>query len=327
VRKIHLLVLAPSLEAVEKINARLDLIGNLKADGRPILGLDAKELLKIVLQTSPDSLVVPCHCWTPWFSIFGSKSGFDSVEECFDDDAQHIYALETGLSSDPAMNWRLSALDKYTLISNSDSHSCQKIGREANVFEGNNLSYQDIVKAVKRKNGNLKLAYTIEFFPEEGKYHFDGHRLCGVSLAPAESRKNQGLCPVCKRPLTIGVLNRVEELADQAEGRKPENAIPFKSLVPLEEIIADCLGQSPGTKAVDLEYQNLIKKLGPEFKILVQSTRSELEAATRPEIAEGIRRVRDGQVVLTPGFDGVYGRVKIFNQGEQREISKQKTLF
>lgn len=327
VRKIHLVVLAPSLEIVEKINTRLGWIGNLKSDGRPILGLDAKELLKIVLESSPECLVVPAHAWTPWFSIFGSKSGFDSVAECFDEYSKHIFALETGLSSDPAMNWRLSILDQYTLISNSDSHSLGKIGREANVFEGEKLDYSEITQAIKKKSVNLKLAYTIEFFPEEGKYHFDGHRLCNISLSPQESRKLKGLCPVCKKPLTIGVLNRVEELADRPAGTRPPLSIPFKSLVPLEEIIAEAFGLLPGAKRVEEEYRNLIAKIGSEFRILVEADWPELSAATLPEIVDGIKRVREGQLSVEPGYDGVYGKVKIFGQGEQKNISKQKTLF
>ncbi len=325
VRKIHILVLSPTFEAVEKINSRLEFIGNLKADGRPILGLDAKELLKIVLQVSPASIVIPCHAWTPWFSIFGSKSGFDSLEECFEDYSRYIYAAETGLSSDPAMNWRLSSLDKITLVSNSDSHSLRKLGREANVFDAE-LSYRSIMEAIKLKDPK-KFLYTIEFFPEEGKYHFDGHRLCNVCLSPAESKKHGNLCPVCGKPLTIGVLNRVEELADRPEGAEPSLVIPFKHLVPLEEIIAEAIGMLPGAKKVDAEYQLLIKKFGNEFNILLEADHGELMTATLPEIAEGISRVRDGKVIIDPGYDGVFGKVRIFNQGEQKTICKQRALF
>ncbi|MBU0476659.1 endonuclease Q family protein, partial [Patescibacteria group bacterium] len=237
VRKIHILVFAPSFEVVEKINKQLSRIGNLKADGRPILGLDAKELAKIVLNASEDCLVVPAHLWTPWFSIFGSKSGFDSIEECFEDYSKYIFAGETGLSSDPAMNWRLSILDKITLISNSDAHSPQKIGREANVFDIE-VSYSAICEAIKSKD-TQKFLYTIEFFPQEGKYHYDGHRNCNICLSPKESKKYNNLCPNCGRPLTIGVLNRVDILADREDDFKSEGAIPFKSLIPLTEIIAE----------------------------------------------------------------------------------------
>jgi len=325
VRKIHVIIFSPSFEVVEKINTQLGWIGNLKSDGRPILGLDAKELAKIVLNSSQECLVVPAHAWTPWFAIFGSKSGFNSIEECFEEYSKYIYSIETGLSSDPAMNWRLSSLDKITLISNSDAHSPQKIGREANVFDAE-LSYPAIIEAIKTKNPQ-KFLYTIEFFPEEGKYHFDGHRICGIKLSPQETKKYNGTCPVCGKPLTIGVLNRVEELADREEGFKPEGAVPFKSLVPLEEIIADVLSQGTGTKEVEKEYKNLIEKFGSEFNILLDVTREELGGITSPEIAEGIIRVREGRVVREPGYDGVYGKIKIFSQEEEKTLSKQSTLF
>jgi len=300
-------------------------IGNLKSDGRPILGLDAKELAKIVLDASPDCLVIPAHAWTPWFAIFGSKSGFNSIEECFEDYSKYIYALETGLSSDPAMNWRLSFLDNITLISNSDSHSPKKIGREANVFD-TEISYREIAEAIKTKNPQ-KFLYTIEFYPEEGKYHFDGHRNCGVKLSPSETKKYAGLCPVCGKPLTVGVLNRVEELADREEGFRPPNSIPFKSLVPLEEVVADAVNQNTGTKEVVKEYQNLIEKLGSEFNILLDAPKETLQAATLPEIAEGIMRVREGKVFKEAGYDGVYGKIKVFSHAEEKSSVKQNTLF
>ena len=325
VRKIHIIVFAPSFEAVEKINAHLGWIGNLKSDGRPILGLDAKELAKIVLESCPECLIIPAHIWTPWFSIFGSKSGFDSIKECFEEYSKYIYAGETGLSSDPAMNWRISGLDKITLISNSDAHSPQKIGREANVFDAE-LSYEAISQAIKKQDSS-KFLYTIEFFPEEGKYHFDGHRNCNISLSPKESKKYNNICPSCGKPLTLGVLNRVEELADRPEGVRPEAKIPFKSLIPLEEIIADALGQGTGTKGVLAEYNNLIKELGSEFNILLDASEESLEAKTLPEIVQGIIRVRQGKVDLEPGYDGVYGKIHIFSQEERKELSKQSVLF
>jgi uncharacterized protein (TIGR00375 family) len=325
VRKIHILVLAPSFEAVEKINTNLGWVGNLAADGRPILGLDAKELAKIVLEASKDCLIVPAHAWTPWFSIFGSKSGFDSIEECFEEYSKYIYSIETGLSSDPAMNWQLSALDRITLISNSDAHSPQKIGREVNVFD-TELSYSKILEAIKLKDPQ-KFLYTIEFYPEEGKYHYDGHRNCEISLSPQESKKYNNICPKCGKPLTIGVLNRVEELADRPEGFKPKGVIPFKSLVPLVEIIAESLSMGVGTKQVDKEYKNLIEKFGNEFKILLEISQKELEAATLPEIAEGIIRVRKGRVKIDPGYDGVFGKIRIFSKEALKKISKQETLF
>jgi uncharacterized protein (TIGR00375 family) len=324
-RRIHLIIFSPSIEVCEKINNYLKLYGDLNSDGRPTLSLDAKDLLKIVLNVSEDCLVVPAHMWTPWYSLFGSKSGFDSIEECFEEYSKYIFAGETGLSSDPKMNWRLSALDKITLISCSDAHSLPNIGREANVFNCN-LSYFEIVKAIKEKDKS-KFLYTIEFYPEEGKYHYDGHRNCGVSLSPKETKKYNGICPVCARPLTIGVLNRVEQLADRPEGFVPENAIPFKNLIPLEEIIADALGQGVGTVEVEKEYKNLIEKFENEFNVLLNVPRSDLEAVTLPEIAEGIIRTREGKVFIEPGYDGVYGKIKIFQKGEQKSISRQGTLF
>jgi uncharacterized protein (TIGR00375 family) len=331
VRKVHILIFAPSFKVVAEINFQLGRIGNIKSDGRPILGLDAKELAKIALNVSEDCLVIPAHIWTPWFSVFGSKSGFDSMEECFEDYTRYIYAAETGLSSDPAMNWRLSFLDKITLISNSDSHSPAKIGREANVFDAE-LSYNSIAQILKTKDSK-KFLYTIEFFPEEGKYHYDGHRSCGVSLAPQESKKSGNICPVCGRPLTIGVLNRVEELADRPvfdplTGKSPKGAIPFKSLVPLNEIVANAFGMLPGAKKVAKEYWRLIEQLGSEFNILLEASKSDLAKATLPEIAEGIIRVRQGKVFAKPGYDGVYGQIKIFSSQENKEITtRQKTLF
>ncbi len=331
-RKIHIIVFAPSLDVVKKINAKLGSIGNIKSDGRPILGLDAKELAKIILNISEDCLIVPAHAWTPWFSIFGSKSGFDSIEECFEEYSKYIYAVETGLSSDPAMNWRLSALDNITLISNSDSHSLPKIGREANVFEGRELNYKSIVQAIKLgaragSSEKLRLAYTIEFFPEEGKYHYDGHRACDICLSPKESKKYNNLCPACGRPLTVGVLQRVDDLSDREEGFRPKNAIPFKSLIPLEEIISDVLGVGVASKRVQKEYQNMIQLFGNEFKILLEVSDDELQNATLPKIAEGIIKVRGGKVDIEPGYDGVYGKINIFSKGKPRKTSGQKNLF
>ncbi|MDD4664323.1 MAG: endonuclease Q family protein [Caldisericia bacterium] len=329
VRKVHIIVFAPSIEAVKKINNKLSQIGNLKADGRPILGLDAKELAKIVFDASEDCMVIPAHLWTPWFAIFGSKSGFNSIEECFEDYTKHIYAVETGLSSDPAMNWRLSQLDRITLISNSDAHSPQKIGREANVFE-TEISYQGIFDAIKTKNPK-KFLYTIEFFPEEGKYHYDGHKVCDLVLSPQESKKYNNICPRCAKPLTIGVLNRVEELADRTEGYRPSNAIPFKSLIPLEEIIAESVGTSTVSKMVQKQYDNLIENFGTEFGILLDRKKEELEKISSPEIADGIIKVREGKVQIEPGYDGVYGKINIFSKSKisvsGRKFVSQKTLF
>ena len=328
VRKVHIVIFAPTIKAVEKINKKLNEIGNLYSDGRPILGLDAKELAKIVLDADENCLVVPAHIWTPWFAVFGSKSGFNSLEECFDEYAKYIYAVETGLSSDPAMNWRLSQLDKITLISNSDAHSPQKIGREANVFD-TEFSYYGILDAIKSKNPK-KFLYTIEFFPEEGKYHYDGHRLCNLSLSPEQSKKYNNICPRCAKPLVIGVLNRVAELADRPEGFVPKNAIPFKNLIPLNEVIAESVGVSVASKEVAKHYNNLIKNLGSEFEILLNTEKKEIEKQSLPEIAEGILRVRQGKVFVESGYDGVYGKIKIFEAKEilnKKNFSSQKTLL
>ncbi len=325
VRKIHIIIFAPSFDAVEKINVQLSWIGNLKSDGRPILGLDAKELAKIVLNASQDCLIVPAHIYTPWFSIFGSKSGFDSIEECFEDYSKYIFAGETGLSSDPPMSWRNSALDKITLISNSDAHSPQKVGREANVFD-TEISYPAIIEAIKARDPK-RFLYTIEFFPEEGKYHFDGHRNCNIKLKPEETKKYNGICPVCGKSLTVGVLNRVEALSDREEGFRLEGAVPFKSLVPLVEIIADAISQTPATKEVEREYKNLIEKFDSEFNILLEVSPKDFKGVTSPEIAEGIIRVRQGKVFKEPGYDGVYGKIRLFSQEEQKKLSHQETLF
>ena len=324
VRKVHILIFAPSFEIVDKINFKLGAIGNLKSDGRPILGLDAKDLAKIALEASSDCMVIPAHIWTPWFSLFGSKSGFNTIEECFEEYSKYIYAMETGLSSDPAMNWKISFLDRITLISNSDSHSPRKIGREANMFD-TELSYAGISDALKTKDSN-KFLYTVEFYPEEGKYHFDGHRNCDVVLTPKETKKYNGICPVCGKPLTVGVLNRVEELSDRKDGFMPENKIPFKSLVPLSEIISDVLGVGVASKAVEIEYNNLIKKVGSEFGVLLDASESSLKSATKSEIADGILKIREGKVSKKPGYDGVYGKISVSVLKEDNSTN-QTTLF
>jgi len=324
-RKIHIVVLAPDFQTVEKINTRLGWIGNLKADGRPILGLDAKELVKIVLNTSENCFIIPAHIWTPWFSLFGANSGFDSLRECFEEYSQYIYAAETGLSSDPAMNWRWSALDRLALVSNSDAHSPTRIGREANLFE-TELSYPAIVQAIKNKN-RQKFLETIEFFPEEGRYHHDGHRNCQVHLTPEQARRLKNVCPRCGKPLTVGVLHRIDDLADRQEGERPEQVIPFKKFIPLEEIIAEAKGVGVGSKLVREEYKNMIKRFGSELKILSDVSPEQVERAGWPELAEGIKRVHQAQVQIEPGYDGEYGRIKIFKDGEQGNFSKQASLF
>lgn len=330
VRRVHHLYLVPDIATAEKINAKLSFIGNLKSDGRPILGLDSKKFLEICLEASPEVMVIPAHAWTPWFSIFGSKSGFDTIEECFDELSKYIYAVETGLSSDPAMNWRLAQLDKVSLVSNSDSHSPTRIGREANVFD-TGLDYHGIIAAIKSKDPK-KFLYTVEFFPEEGKYHYDGHRLCKVSFKPEQSKKANFLCPKCRRPLTIGVLARVDELADRPSGFELTGAVPYKNIIPLDQIIADSLGlgntgNTGWSKKVVLEYEKLIKYFGNEFNVLLTESKDDLKKATLPQIAEGVVKVRDKIVHIEPGYDGEYGRIKIFTADEREKASKQAVLL
>ncbi|MFH0803497.1 MAG: endonuclease Q family protein [Candidatus Tagabacteria bacterium] len=321
VRRIHNIIFSPSIEIAEKINTTLGLIGNLKSDGRPILGLDAKKLLQIILSIDPRCVLVPAHAWTPWFSIFGSMSGFDSIEECFEDLSPHIFAIETGISSDPAMNWRLSKLDNIALISNSDSHSLPKIGREANIFDCD-LSYDGIISAIKSCDPK-KFLFTVEFFPEEGRYHFDGHRLCGVSMPPEETKKNKGMCPKCHKPMTIGTLSRVDKLADRLAGEGGEGKIPFRSLIPLNEIISDVLGVGVASMAVKKEYEKLIDIVGNEFKILMDAGYEDLKKVTTDAIVSGIISVREGKVEVIPGYDGEYGKIKIVK--EKKKIGAGQT--
>jgi uncharacterized protein (TIGR00375 family) len=314
IRRVHLLVFAPKLEIVEKINQKLKKNYDLDSDGRVILNLEAKELLKILLDISQDIFIFPAHIWTPWYSIFGSKSGFNSIEECFEELAGFIFALETGLSSDPLMNWRWSYLDKYTLISNSDAHSPENLGREANVFEfDREPNYFEIIKAIKTRQNFL---YTIEFFPEEGKYHFDGHRLCGIRFSPEQTKREKGICPKCHKPLTVGVMYRVEEMADRETGIKPKNAPDYKSVIPLKEILAEILNTNSQSKAVNLIYENLIKKAGNEFNILLNLNEEELAKICEPKLVEAILKMRAGQVIKEPGYDGVYGKIRIFPSTE-----------
>lgn len=324
--RIHNVIFAPSFKTVEKINERLSGLGNLASDGRPILGLDAAELARIVFGIDPDCFIVPGHIWTPWFSLFGSASGFDRIEDCFEEQTKNIYCLETGLSSDPAMNWRISALDRFSLISNSDSHSPQKIGREANVFDCE-LSYKDIIDALKTKD-KKRFLYTIEFFPEEGKYHYDGHRLCGINFSPKESKAHKNICPKCNKSLTIGVMNRVDQLADRPEGFKPQDAVPFKNLIPLDEIIADVKGMGKVSQAVEREYHSIISKFGTEFEVLGKVPKDDLSKGMNERIVEAIMRVREGRVKLIPGYDGEYGKISIFGDDEKpKKAEEQLSLF
>ncbi|MCX5692513.1 MAG: endonuclease Q family protein [Candidatus Omnitrophica bacterium] len=324
VRKIHNVIFVPSFDIADKINSTLSGYGNIAYDGRPIIGIDAKDLAEILFGISKDVFLVPGHIWTPWFSLFGSKSGFDSIEECFEEYAKDIYALETGLSSDPGMNWQWSKLDRFALLSNSDSHSPQKIGREANVFD-TEMSYKAILDALKKKD-KKKFLSTIEFFPEEGKYHYDGHRLCNVRLSPGETKKNKNICPKCGKPLTIGVMNRVLELADRPEGFIPENSIPYKRMIPLAEIIADTLGVGDASKAVSAEYRAIIPRLGTELEVLMEVSEDKLLKELPIKIAKAIVNVRNGNVNILPGFDGEYGEIEILKEKDSAG-EKQLDLF
>ncbi|MBC2715299.1 MAG: UvrD-helicase domain-containing protein [Desulfobacteraceae bacterium] len=324
-RKNHNLVFLPDIASATRFNARLDQIGNIKSDGRPILGLDAKNLLEILLETSDDGFLIPAHIWTPWFSLFGSKSGFDTIEECFEDLTPHIFAVETGLSSDPPMNWRVGNIDGITLVSNSDAHSPANLGREANLFD-TDLSYPAIRDTLKSGDANRFLG-TIEFFPEEGKYHHDGHRKCEVNITPNKSIKYNDLCPVCGKPMTLGVLHRVEELATRKEGEKPEKTHPYYSVIPLAEIISEIVGMGPKTKKVAYHYNKAIKTLGPELNILHRMAIEKIATAPVPFLGEAIRRMREGLVHITPGYDGEYGRIKVLNPEEKDRLTGQKSLF
>ncbi len=323
VRKVHSLIMLPSLEDAELVSRKLEGIGNIHSDGRPILGMDCHDLLEILLELCPEAVYIPAHIWTPHFSLFGAFSGFDSVQECFGDLSRYIYALETGLSSDPPMNWRVSAIDRYQLISNSDAHSPAKLGREANLFDID-LSYESLKNAIQTGKG---LTGTIEFFPEEGKYHFDGHRKCGICLSPSETEKYGGICPVCGRKITIGVSHRIEQLSDRPEGYRKAQAAVFESLVPLPELIGASLGYSPNSAKVAKAYQNLLQKLGPEFSILRDIPLEEIRSISGCLIAEGIGRLRRGEVTWRPGFDGEYGNLRLFSRSEIERLEGQIGLF
>jgi uncharacterized protein (TIGR00375 family) len=325
VRRIHNLIFAPNFEAVEAIRSKLGNLGKLSSDGRPIFSFTAKELVKMILNISEDCLVVPAHAWTPWFSIFGANSGFNSIEECFGEMSPHIRAIETGLSSDPEMNWRLSALDNITLISNSDAHSPNRLGREANAFDCE-LNYKEVIETIRKKDMR-RLLFTTEFYPEEGKYHYDGHRQCGVIFSPTQTKANQYLCPKCHKRLTVGVMHRVEELSDRPDGFIPKNAIPSIHLIPLEEVIAEAMGYRVGTKAVDTEYDRLVERGGSEFQILLDATPDELASFVPKKILEGIIRMRQGKVSIVPGHDGVYGKITLFQEKKEEESKGQMKLF
>lgn len=322
--RVHNEIMVPSFELAEEVNRMLSFHGNLASDGRPILGMSCLKLAEELFKISQDIMLIPAHVWTPWFSVFGSSSGFNSLEEAFGRYTEKITALETGLSSDPSMNWRWSKLDKFSLVSNSDSHSPWRLGREANVFDCD-LNYWEIKKVLETKDRD-KFLYTIEFFPEEGKYHYDGHRSCNIRFSPHQTKQHKGVCPVCARPLTLGVLYRVEELADRKEGFVPQNAINYKSMVPLDEIIAEAKGVKSQSKTVEKEYLDLIYTFGSEFNVLIDVPEKELAAKVPEKIYEGIKKVREGKLTILPGYDGEYGTVRIFSK-EEKKKNEQFTFF
>jgi len=325
VRKVHNVVLAHSIEVAQKIQDKLEKIGNIRSDGRPILGLDVRDLLEIVLEADEQACLIPAHIWTPWFSALGSKSGFDSIEECYGDLHKHIFAVETGLSSDPPMNWRVSSLDKYTLVSNSDAHSPQKLGRESNFFKCD-MSYPEMLRAMKSGDPNL-FGGTLEFYPEEGKYHLDGHRKCNTRMTPEETIANNGLCPVCGRKVTLGVSYRVAMLADRKPGKTHERALPFKSLIPLPEIVGEVKGVGENTQTVRKLVDLLLSKLGPELTILQNTNLNDIQKVGGSLLAEGIRRMRTGELNIAAGYDGEFGTVKIFTNKERTQLKSQILFF
>ncbi|MFH1631292.1 MAG: endonuclease Q family protein, partial [Candidatus Aenigmatarchaeota archaeon] len=329
-RRVHQVLLAPNFDVVDQINEFLDKKGRRDYDGRPIFGFSSIELVDEMMKISKDIMIIPAHVWTPWYAIFGSMSGFNSLEECFGEKTKHIHAVETGISSDPAMNWRLSFLDNVSLVSFSDSHSGYpwRLGREACIFNIEGFNYEKMIHAIKTKEDFL---FTVETSPSYGKYHYDGHRNCEVSFSPEETKKHNGICPVCKKPLTIGVANRIEELADRPEGFVPKGAIPFKSLIPLSEIISALIGSSIASKKTWEIYNTLMNKFGTEFNVLLNAEESELKKIVKDRVAEAIIKNRKGTIKIQPGFDGEYGK-PIFNEDEisaPKPYSKkgpQKTL-
>ncbi|MBS3768597.1 MAG: UvrD-helicase domain-containing protein, partial [Candidatus Cloacimonetes bacterium] len=325
VRKVHNLIFAPDFETVEEIQSRLDAIGNIESDGRPILGLDSRDLLEIVLESGEDAFLVPAHIWTPWFSALGSKSGFNTIAECYGDLTEKIFAIETGLSSDPPMNWICSFLDKFTLISNSDAHSPQKLGREANLFD-TDLNYNAIKSALRDKDPH-KFLGTIEFFPQEGKYHFDGHRKCGIRWSPLETIMHNGICPVCGKKVTVGVMNRVAQLADRENTQTKSQQFPFNSLLTLKDILSQIHDVGTNTKTVAKSYNSILKHFTSEFDLLLHTPIPEIERKSNEVLAEAIRRMREKEVRVKEGFDGEYGQIKVFEEDEIKHFKKQKNLF
>jgi len=324
-RKVHNVVFVPGWSEAERLIERLKRVGNLRSDGRPILGLDSRHLLEMVLELGGGSYLVPAHIWTPHFAVLGSASGFDSIEECFDELTEYIFAVETGLSSDPPMNWRLSALDRFTLVSNSDAHSPANLGREATVFD-TNMSF-DAVREALRAGRQPEYQGTIEFYPQEGKYHYDGHRACGVCWSPADTRAHGGLCPGCGRPVTVGVMHRVEQLADRPAGERPASAGPYRNLIPLPELLAESLGSGPKSKRIAAAYRDMLQRLGPELEILQSVPLEKIESVAGPVVAEAIGRVRADRVYVEPGYDGVYGTIRVFAGDEREQARGQMSLF
>jgi len=327
-RKIHHVILAPKMDLVEQLNGRLRSHGDLEVDGRPTLKMTAPELVDEVIAVSPDNLIFPAHAWTPWYSLFGANSGFDRLDDCYQDMTDRVHALETGLSSDPPMNWRLTSLDRLALLSNSDSHSAWpwRLGREANVFELDNLTYWEIMDAIKTKNPR-KFKFTIETNPSYGKYHWTGHRQCNVSMPASEAILLRNICPKCGRKLTKGVEQRVDELADRPDGRKPLNAINFIHLLPLSEIIATTIGsESPSSPRVWHLYNMLIERFQDEYSVLLDASREEIAQVADDRIADTIIRVREGKVKVTPGYDGVYGRIDLLAKEETKKLDKRVGL-
>ncbi len=320
-RRIHLIVLAPNLEIVGQINEILTRNGRLDYDGRPIFNIPCPQFVEMMKNISDDIEIIPAHVWTPWYGLFGSQSGFDSVEECFKDQTKHIFALETGLSSDPEMNWRVSALDKYSLISNSDLHSFWpwRLGRECNIFEIDNLTYKNLIKSIRTRQGFKE---TIEVDPSYGKYHYDGHRNCNISFSPKESLEHRDICPVCGRKLTIGVLHRVEELADRPEGFKLEKAVPFKRIIPLSEILAKLVNSGIASQKTWNEYNNLVMNLKDEFNVLLNAKKEELLKFTDERIADTIIKNRKSQIEIQPGYDGEYGYLIL----SEKDIKKKEKI-
>ena len=333
-KRIHHVLFTPNLETASQINDRLKQYGDLTVDGRPFLEMTSAQLVEEVMAVSDQNEVIPAHVWTPWFSLFGAFSGFDTVEDCYEDMTKHIHALETGLSSDPPMNWRLSSLDRFTLISNSDCHSHWpwRIGREANVFEFNHLTYSEVIDTLRKKD-TKRFKYTIETNPAYGKYHWSGHRKCNVSLSPQEAIKYGNRCPECGRKLTRGVDQRIEELADRSSDYTPENPIGYKRLLPLHEIIKAVVGvSSPSAKKVWSIYDPMIEKFGDEYTVLIDASEQELDKIVDSRIASAIVRVREEKAQVIPGYDGVYGELVIFDEKEQEtpevgpEKPKQKSI-